>query len=563
MAQMNITAGTLTGTFDIPEIPPPTPPPADADWVLDPKRYGAKGDGSDATDAIKACFKDAFGDYYAPHGGYGSQPGPFANKEVYFPAGHYRVYSSYTQEILGVTRSTFSSHGYDYPLIEVASTKGLRSTDLIYVRGSQAPSVNGCYGVEVVDDKHFVLWMAQYIEDAGAGGTATTPCLPLHAIQGGHIYGAGRISSLIESGSPNCPALALNGWGYGRMEALGISGAAGGIGLDYNWSQRPGDTVSSQSNTFTNMGIYGSDYGTTIGWGQAMCSETTWFQCYISGRTGVLINNYNALQHAFISGNIAACQDYGIHVRSGAAPTIINVGFQNYAGTCGPGTPAGKADIYIENGAGDAYAIIGVRTESPNFMRTGPSMAYTLIACGQQADDGFLYSGVGPLSLIGCNSRRGIVTGGGGTELTHIGCKFENPDWNQWYGPSNTIATTYRSLTGNHQCLISDGGTVFDNAEAEGDVTITLPIDQTELQPSINAGRLPPGLPLRFLVTVDRYLTIKCPTEATIRIGSSLSGKGGFLRSNVIGSFVELMAVDKGGYQWIALAREGDWTLDA
>ena len=82
----------------------------------------------------------------------------------------------------------------------------------------------------------------------------------------------------------------------------------GGIGLDYNWSQRDGDTVSSQSNTFTDMSMSGGDYGMAIGWGQAMCSETTWFQCYISGRTGVLINNYNALQHAFISGNIAGCQ---------------------------------------------------------------------------------------------------------------------------------------------------------------------------------------------------------------------------------------------------------------
>ena len=101
---------------------------------------------------------------------------------------------------------------------------------------------------------------------------------------------------------------------------------------------------------------------------------------------------------------------------------------------------------------------------------------------------------------------------------------------------------------------------MFDNAGAEGEVQVTLPIDQTELEPGINAGRLPPGLTLRFLVTAAQKLTIKCPTEATIRIAETVSAKGAVLCSDVIGSTIELIAIDKGGYQWVALAREGQWT---
>src|SRR5262249_15677008 len=148
--------------------------------------------------------------------------------------------------------------------------------------------------------------MAQFTTVGGAGGTAATPCLKIHMVQGGHIFGAGRIATQVISRSPNCACLTLNGWGYSRMDALGISASTGGIGLDYNWCQRQGDTASSQSNTFSNMSISGGDYGVTIGWGQAMCSENTWMNCYISGeKVGVLIQNYNALQNGFIGGNIA------------------------------------------------------------------------------------------------------------------------------------------------------------------------------------------------------------------------------------------------------------------
>ena len=524
--------------------------------LLNIKDFGAVGDGStDDTAAINRCFRHAFGNYYGPHGGYGDTPGPYANREVYFPAGDYRVSSDYSADILGVTKSACSSHGYYYPLIEVASTDGLRSTDMIYVRGSH-PSVNGSYGIEVVDDTHFVLWMAQYVEDVGAGGTATKPCLQLHMVQGGHIFGAGRIATQITATSPNCAALSLNGWGYARMEALGISSAAGGIGLDYNWAQRDGDTVSSQSNTFRDLSIAGDDYGLTIGWGQAMCSETLWQNCYLSapGGTGVLVKNYNALQQTFIGGNIAQCRDYGIHVASGAAPVIIGVGFQNYQ-------HPGKADIYIENGVLDAYAIIGCRSESPNFFKSGPSMPYNLIACAQLgATPGFFYSGVGPANLIGCASEAGWVEGGGGTPLNPQGCKFQLPDWNRWYGPP--IGTPrYVSLTANEQGMIVDGGVTFDNAGATGEVQYVLPVDQTELTPGVNAGRLPAGARIRFLVLAPHDLKIKASTDSTIRLlTASPTAKGGHIQSSTVGSYIELMATDDGGYHWVTTASTGVWT---
>jgi len=218
------------------------------------------------------------------------------------------------------------------------------------------------------------------------------------------------------------------------MDSFGISGGPGGIGLDYNWSQRDGDTVSSQSNHFFNMfmGNSTNDFGVAVGWGQAMCSETTWQNCYFSGKTGMRIGNYNALSHTIIGGNCSGCADYGIHVASGAAPCIQSMGFQNYEGSAGAGTPAAKADIYIENGAGDGYAIISCRSESPHFFQCGPSMAYNLIGCAHMGDGKF-FSGTAPINLIGCFSK-GYVDGYlSGREANVIGCVFTLPDWERWH----------------------------------------------------------------------------------------------------------------------------------
>jgi Pectate lyase superfamily protein len=531
-------------------------------YLLNVKDHGAKGDGvTDDTTAIQACFDEAFGTWDNPHGGYGYTPGPYANKQVYVPPGRYLVKSNWTQNILAVTRSNSTTWGVTNPLIRVASTAGLKTGDMVYVRGTSIARLNGSWGVEVVDDTHFVLKYAQYDADLGAGGTAATPCLRLHAVQGGRIFGASRLSSCIQSISPNCCVLTLNGWGFSSIESLGFEAPAGGVGLDYNWFQCEGDTVSSQSNTFTDLNAGGGDYGVLIGSCQAMCSESLFQHCFFSGGTGVKISNYNSLQHGFIGGNIGSCHVYGIYVAAGSCPVVLNMGFQNQHF---PETFI--ADIYVENSSNDAYNIIGVRTESPRFFKCGPSLPYNIIGCAQLNNDAdvVFYDGPGPANLIGCQSP-GIVKGGGGTPLNVQGCTFNRPDWNQWYGPSDPQLERpyYKTLTAsvNHGPII-DCGTVFDNTGATADLEYGLPCDTTELSPGVNDGRVPPGARISFLVTSAHYLKVKTRPEQTIRIAGQVSPKGGYIRSNSIGSFIELMAVDRGGYNWIATAHEGTWTTN-
>lgn len=448
--------------------------------VLNVRDFNAKADGSDDTAAIQACFDAAFGPYDAPHGGSGSG-NPTLNSAVYFPAGAYTVSSSWTQNILGTSDSGFVEPGTGYHscVIQVASTLGLQTGDMVYVRGCLDPGANGSYGADVLDGTHILLKRAQFTGVFGAGGTVTKPCLRIHMVQGGHIFGDGRISTGIYSNSPNCAVLTLNGWGYSRIENLALGSAAGGIGLDYNWCQRDGDSASSQSNTFRNCFFSGSDYGLAIGLGQAMCSENLFEQCYISAfKTGVVVGNYNALQNTFILGNIAGCTEYGIYVASGGAPTIISVGFQNYADYHGPGSPAAIADIYVKNSAIDTYDVIGCRSESPNFFKCSPPGAYNLIGCGH-VGGGFFYNGVGPANLIG-NTSHGIIQGGG--ELYLRGNNFDNANYNQWggFGGKEYALPFYKSVLADASIntLQSSGG-AFDNAGAAGEVILTLPVNAT------------------------------------------------------------------------------------
>jgi hypothetical protein len=533
-----------------------------AELALSVKDFGAKGDDStDDTAAIMACFTAAFGSYASPHGGYGSIPGPIANKEVYFPAGRYKVSSSYTQPILGVTDSGAVTYGYTNPLIQVASTAGLQTGDMIYIRGTASPfgllSVNGSYGIDVVDSTHFILKYAQFVSAFGAGGTATTPCLKIRAVQGGHIFGAGRLTTELVSTTPNCCLISLNAWGFSRMDSMALSGPTGGVGLDYNWVQRAGDTVSSQSNTFYDMQISGGDYGALVGHGQAMCSETTWLNCYFTGSTGLRISNYNALQHGFIGGNFGSCNVYGIYCAAGSCPAIFNVGFQNYQ------FPATfLADIYIENSAEDSYAIIGCRTESSKFFACGPALPYNIIGCAQLDADtpgNFFYSGPGPANLIGCTSLHGVVQGGGGSSLNVQGCRFSRADWNQWYGPSDPQFERpyfYPFTTDVTGTPIRVCGTIWANTGATGPLQFNLPWDNTEISPGVIDKRLPPGARISFLVTTAQFLKAQATSAVRIRDGATLSALGGFIRSTAVGSFIELMAIDNGGFNWIVTSKQ-------
>jgi hypothetical protein len=154
------------------------------------------------------------------------------------------------------------------------------------------------------------------------------------------------------------------------------------------------------------------DYACAIGMAQSMGSENTFVGCYVAvgDRAGISWHNFNALAGTVIGGNMASHSLDGIHavipsrgiyVIAGACPIIQGVSFQNYDGI----------DIDIENGATDAYAITGCRTESVNFIKAPPDLAYFIAGCTMTSPhapgSGFFFSGGGRATIETCSSAGG------------------------------------------------------------------------------------------------------------------------------------------------------------
>jgi hypothetical protein len=193
-----------------------------------------------------------------------------------------------------------------------------------------------------------------------------------------------------------------------------------------------------------------------------MCSENLFMNCYFSrGGTipytgsGLYIRNYNALGNTVIGGNIAQC-GYGIYVHAGSAPTIYGVGFQNYTiwggqPLCYPGI-----DIYIENSAGDAYAISGCRSESDNFLKIGqPITTVSVNGCTLLGSNpGFFFFGSGNIIINGWQARAGKITAQNASVILN-GCSFpadylKDPVKGSTFNYSDQPNAGYR----NHGCAI-------------------------------------------------------------------------------------------------------------
>ncbi len=507
--------------------------------IIDVKAdFGAVGDGiADDRVPVQSAFDAAWGTWASSHGAAGSNN----NRPVYFPVGTYNVSSPAATTITNVVSGASS-----WCLLSVASTTGFATDDMCYVRGVVGvPNANGSYSIQVVSagtPGTILLRNATFSGAYVSGGTIAQPCLRIRDAYF-QMYGSG----LIKATSPNCAVLTLNGV-QGTIHNISLYGSdqAGTIGLDYNWYNL--GEISSQSCGFYNMLCSGADYGMAIGWGGAMCSETTISKCFFAGRTGVICVNQNALSQNILGGNISGCKDYGIYVAGGDIPVIQGIGFQSYpeatlagfgyvssttmtitsmtttrqpgvgfevgdiikcqstsgvplnttilsinTGTGGVGTytlsnsftfgnsgdqrvlgVAGKADIYMPNGQGDAISIQGCRSESHNFLWLPYPQPYSVSACAhlggdEDQGDSFFYHGAANLKISACSSGSWMNLSSGSVEIDSA-CNFTGTDyWRHTTGadPNNptfvsinpppiiTDATTARSTLGlDNGCLI-------------------------------------------------------------------------------------------------------------
>ena len=446
--------------------------------VVNVKDFGARGDNAhDDTAAIQAAINYAFGPPDDPHG-YVLPDGPTQNRALFFPPGYYKVSSPYAPWTI-----TNCTNAGGYIRLTVASTAGLIEGDIVFVRGVTGTTyANACFGVFNLTATQFTLRGSTFNAAWTGGGTFTVAALQVRDVMGGHIYGSGRYASIIYCEDFHTAAIATNGFSFSKVENIGFAAETGGIAFDLN---ADGGGLNLQSNQFNNVQFGGTGsatpkYGVTIGMGQQMGSENSFLTCYYSGtEAGMYVANFNSLSNSVIGGNFSACK-IGIHVAAGSCPIIQGVGFQNYQ-------VAGQiADIYIANGAGDSYLISGCRTESSNFIKSGPTLNYSVLGCAQTTSAsepltggvGAFFAGSGYVTLSGCQSNLGYIQGN--AYLMIDNCSFGDP--NYLFGGGFGInlgflqitpmpVTTQTGTTYTMHC--SDGGSrvLFNNASP---ITVTL-----------------------------------------------------------------------------------------
>lgn len=403
--------------------------------IVNVKDFGATGNGSDDdTEAIQAAFDYAYGTAADPHGGLGDVGSEmYTNKAVFFPAGYYKVSSAIASRAISGTANNGSG------LIRLTvSTTGISTGDNINVVGvGGTTEANHSWFVTVIDGTHLDLQHSAYVNAWTSGGTITTPCLKLRMVQGAYIFGAGRLSTRIESTSNNAAVICTNAFAYSRIDNLNFAARSGGIAFQLDAMEPDaGATVALQSNTFLNCffgGVGGSlpDYGLKVGYGQKMGSEGSILNCFFNSCqiAGIFFGNYNACDNTIIGGNISECA-IGILVQSGSINTIHGVSFQANT-TC---------DISIINGANDSYSIVGCRTESVNFLLIGASQPFNISGTNQtNSNSGYFVKGAGYVTIDSCSSVNGYVEGTNG-HYSIRNCIFSRSDYLS-AGPATNFAS--------------------------------------------------------------------------------------------------------------------------
>lgn len=377
------------------------------------------------------------------------------------------------------------------------------------------------------------------------GWYITSAPLTLNEVAGAHIYGGGRLATTIQNNTPGSSVIVTNGCMYSRFELISLSGPeGGGAALDLNWDNQ--GTASLQSNTFADMSFGGRcDYGLKVGVGGYMGSELLVSNCNVTAKVaGICIGNYNAIAITIIGGNIAQCGK-GVWVKHGGGMAIVGTGMQ-----------ANDIDIHIENGVMDGWDISGVRTESENvFLMAQPDSRILVAGCTQTGGKYFLKDCGSDITVLNCYSGSGVVHGA--SRLNVINSRFDNSEWNQWYGSIGREASSTPVLPTSSNLTLRAGqsGIVVTNAGASGEVTILLPVDTS------TAYRVPAGTWFGVAVAADQPVTLRAGMGWTVRVGGKMSRRAGEVRSTKPGDYIEVMCLADGGSAWVARSVVGTWTV--
>jgi hypothetical protein len=383
------------------------------------------------------------------------------------------------------------------------------------------------------------------------GNYMTTAPLILHSLEGAHIMGSGQTATQIKNVTLASTVIKTNGCARTVFEHLTlIAGGTGSIAFDLDWNGT--GPVALNANTFSNVG-FSAEIGTSVGTSGYMGSENlfmscTWASC---GGQGLVTRNFNALDQTIIGGSCWGCGS-GFKVLTGSIQLIMNVGFA-----------ANNYDIDIQSNC--VNAIIGCRTESPNFIN-GAGGTFSIIACDQQAgsNGAFIDNLNGSCLISSCQSKAGSIKGYHGP-LDIRASDFGRSDFLSGYnGP---VATSWhrdlrQSQTANLTIKRAFSGMQYDNIGATSPVNFILPAmnDQDESKKGTKFG---------FYVATAQTLNVMSQNNMTIRIAGSVSAANGRIASSTVGSYVEIECIDGGrigntpvdATMWVAKSSVGNWTV--
>jgi len=283
--------------------------------------------------------------------------------------------------------------------------------------------------------------------------------LLFRSIFGGIVYGDGRYTTTLRSTTESC-IIETDGVSSTRWESFCLQSGwdqhNGLFSLDWD-SSRPGGCPNI-ANTFYDVQFEGGDLGIVIGnrpFSQGdghLFINCFWQHCNVAG---VKTGNQNALSIGFIGGNFQQCFRAGIDVVGGTI-NVFNTSFQG-----GLDEQTGY-DIMVRYGStGEHSTVIGVRSESKNFVLSGGGQALQVIGCNQMTTGhpGIFAEGQG-LILDGCTSTEGIVRLSG---RGYFPCSVRNCNW----GRSDWLLDTANDLANNDQ---NEFLVLENNAAKQGDV---------------------------------------------------------------------------------------------
>ena len=402
-------ADTSFTEFAFPATGAPTPRtmPDRLSEINNVKDFGAAGDGStDDTAAIQAALDYAFGTSAAPHG-----VNSRLNHAVFFPAGTYVVSQRMTAKTITGLATQVPHGSLRYT---VADTRGLSVGDTVYITGVTCDGLgNGTRVITNITATTFdTVATGLYINSftADRKGKVMKPALHITDVRGGHIFGAGKNSTIISSGnSSNAVVFQTNGLYTTTIERMTFQSPGSSTGTIAFLADMDGDATyssgipGSQGNTFRDVQFLKSAIGLALfPTNYSQGSENLIQNCHFQENTDTglqngLNANFNALQNTVVGGNFQACGT-GVYIPYGSVD-VMNAGFQ----------VSKSWDISNNNGAHDGMMVLGCRTESTNFVNCF-NKACTIINCSQtSAVSGKFVQCSMWVSIIGCVSYAGQI----------------------------------------------------------------------------------------------------------------------------------------------------------